>query len=101
MYSHGSQGRIQQPVAIKIFCIVSSGAVPRKFMMLQTIDLNVRTSQDLDLKLLKITLVNFTYPVQCPKVPPLSHCSWCGRALMRVLRLSYLCSWHILVPLWL
>ena len=34
----------------------------------------MRTSQDLDLKLVKITLVKFTYPTQCPKVLPLSHC---------------------------
>ena len=36
------------------------------------------------LKLLKISLVKFTYPAQCPKVPPLPHFSWCGRGLMSV-----------------
>ena len=71
------QGIIQHPVAIKIFCIVFSGPALRK---LHDISNNwskcVRTSLDLDLKLLKITLVKFTYPTQCPKVPPLSHCSF-------------------------
>ena len=58
-----------------MFCIVFSGAALRK---LHDISNNwsecVRTSQDLNLKLVKITLVKFTYPTQCPKVLPLSHC---------------------------
>ena len=41
----------------------------KQLIWIKSLNQKSKSSQDLDLKLLKITLVNFTYPVQCPKVP--------------------------------